>query len=135
MRGMNTTAMFEGMDVTESNESPGRVEADFHSPPRLRRPDRRQMVWEACCLDERLPADHAVRTIEAVVRRMDLSGFYAAIDARGEAPGRAATDPRLLIALWLYAATEGIGNGRRLARLCEAHDAYRWPRRRRTSRR
>jgi hypothetical protein len=31
-----------------------------------------------------------------------------------------------LVALWLYGATEGVGNGRKLARLCEEHDAYRW---------
>jgi transposase len=123
---MNTTPIFEGMDVTASNDWPARAESDFIASPRLRRPDRRQMTWEACCLDERLPADHPVRTIEAVVGRLDLSAFYAAIEARGEAPGRAATDPRLLIGLWLFAATEGIGNGRKLARLCEEHDAYRW---------
>jgi transposase len=61
-----------------------------------------------------------------VTARLDLSAFYEGIGARGEAPGRAATDPRLLTALWLYAAVEGIGNGRKLARLCEEHDAYRW---------
>jgi transposase len=124
---MNTTPTFEGMDVTEVNESVAvRAEAEFIAAPRLRRPDRRQMTWEACCLDERLPADHPARTVWEITGRLDLSAFYATIDARGEAPGRAATDPRLLIALWLFAAIEGIGNGRKLARLCEEHDAYRW---------
>jgi len=84
------------------------------------------MTLEPCCWDERLPADHPVRTIWSVVERLDLSAFYRAIEARGSEPGRAATDPRLLVALWLYAATQGIGNGRQLARLCEMHDAYRW---------
>jgi hypothetical protein len=32
----------------------------------------------------------------------------------------------LLLALWLYAASQGIGSARALARLCESHDAYRW---------
>src|SRR3546814_9941272 len=29
-------------------------------------------------------------------------------------------------ALWLYAAKDGVGSARALARLCEQHDAYRW---------
>src|SRR6266702_4394451 len=34
--------------------------------------------------------------------------------------------PRLLLALWLYATSQGVGSARALARLCESHDAYRW---------
>jgi transposase len=94
--------------------------------PRLRQPDRQQMVLEPCCWEERLPADHPARAIWAVVERLDLSAFYRTIEARGSEPGRAATDPRLLVGLWLYAAVEGVGNGRQLSRLCEMHDAYRW---------
>jgi hypothetical protein len=32
----------------------------------------------------------------------------------------------LLLAVWLYAVSEGVGSARALARLCEHHDAYRW---------
>jgi transposase len=31
-----------------------------------------------------------------------------------------------LLALWIYATSEGVGSARALERLCEAHDAYRW---------
>jgi transposase len=55
-----------------------------------------------------------------------LTLFLRRIRARGERPGRAATDPQLLIALWLYAATEGIGCGRQLARACTESDPYKW---------
>ena len=81
---------------------------------------------EPCCVEERLAVDHPVRTIWSVVERLDLSAFYACITARGSDPGRAATDPKLLVALWLYAAVEGVGNGRELDRLCREHDAYKW---------
>ena len=126
--GMNTTPFFDGLgdgvatEVSSALDSEGRLGAS----PRLRRPDRQQVTLEPCCLEERLPGDHPARTAWQVTGRLDLSGFYDAIDARGEIPGRSATDPRLLVALWLYAAIEGIGNGRKLARLCEEHDAYRW---------
>ena len=68
--------------------------------------------------------DHPARMIWQVVERLDLSAFYAPIVARGSEPGRAATDPKLLVGLWLYAAVDGVGNGRELDRLCREHDAY-----------
>ena len=94
--------------------------------PRLRRPERAQTVLEPVCLDEKLPADHQVRTVWRVVEQLDLSAFYDEIAARGSDPGRGATDPKLLVGLWLYAAVDGLGNGRKLDRLCREHDAYKW---------
>ncbi len=84
------------------------------------------MLLDPVSLDERLPVDHPARTVWSAVERLDLSRFYEALKARGSEPGRPATDPKLLVALWLYAATEGEGRGREVARLCRCHDAYRW---------
>jgi transposase len=122
---MDTTPKLVGMDGTK-DQGVGATGKAGQEPPRLRRPDRQQMTWEPCCLEERLAADQPARTVWAVTGELDLSAFFGGIEARGSEPGRAATDPRLLVALWLYAATEGVGNGRKLARLCEEHDAYRW---------
>jgi len=96
------------------------------SSPRLRRADRAQILLEPCEFDHLVSQDHEVRTVWAVVERMDLSAFYAEIQARGSSPGRSATDPRILIALWLYATKNGVGSGRELDRLCREHSAYRW---------
>jgi transposase len=79
-----------------------------------------------CSLDELLADDHDARVVWRLVETWDLARFLDTIRARGEAPGRAATDPKLLVALWLYAATQGVAGGRELARLCEASDPYRW---------
>ncbi len=93
---------------------------------RFRRPDRLQMGMVPVSLDETIPAGHPVRVLWEVVERLDLSGFTAGLKVcKGEA-GRSATDVRLLVALWLYAATQGVGSARELARLCECQDAYRW---------
>ena len=116
--GMEAVADSDPIGVTPA--------APPEAPPRLRRPDRAQTLLEPCVIDELIGADHPARTIWAVVCKLDLSRFEEPIAARGASTGRAATDPRLLVALWLYAATRGIGNGRELARLCECHDAYRW---------
>jgi transposase len=61
-----------------------------------------------------------------VTGRLDLSSFYDGIKVRGDQAGRAATDPRMLLALWLYATIDGVGSGRELDRRCHCHDAYRW---------
>lgn len=95
-------------------------------PPRLVTAERRQVELRPCHLDALLPAAHRARAVWEVVERLDLAAFYAPIRARGGEPGRPATDPKVLIALWLYATTEGIGSARELARLCDEHDAYRW---------
>jgi transposase len=80
----------------------------------------------SCFIEELIEPDHLARTIWALVSRWDLTLFLATIAARGEASGRAATDPRILICLWLYAYTQGVGNGRELDRLCQSHHAYQW---------
>jgi len=84
---------------------------------RFRRPDRSQMHMVPLSLDETIPAGHHVRVLWDVVERLDLSEFSAGLKVcQGEA-GRPATDVRLLTALWLYAATQGVGSARELERL------------------
>ena len=94
--------------------------------PRVKRPDRRQSLLRPQVIDEMIPSDHRARAIVDFVSQLDLDSFYDAVRSRGTDPGRPATDPAMLIALWLYATSEGIGSGRQLERLCESHDAYRW---------
>jgi len=40
--------------------------------------------------------------------------------------GRPATDPRLLISLWVYAYMDGTPSAREIAQRCEYHPAYQW---------
>ena len=95
-------------------------------PPRLVTADRAQLQLRPTDLESLIPADHRARAIWMFVERLELSRFYAGIQARGSEPGRPAIDPKLLLALWVYATSEGVGSARELARLCEQHDAYRW---------
>lgn len=81
---------------------------------------------KAVDLDSTIAEDHVARSIWAFVEGMDLSKFYARIKADEHTAGRAATDPKILLALWLYAHTDGIGSARAVDRLCRTHDAYRW---------
>lgn len=94
--------------------------------PRQREPVRDQIELRAVDLEGLLPLDHSARVIWAYVERLDLRELEEAIRAREHTPGQAPASPRLLLALWLYATSEGVGSARALARLCESHDVYRW---------
>jgi transposase len=94
--------------------------------PRLLQPNRAQIELRASDLESLLPEDHRARLVWGYVVRQDLSGLIEAIKARGSNAGRAAIDPRIVFALWLYATLEGVGSGREVARLVLEHDAYRW---------
>lgn len=92
----------------------------------MRRPDRSQVTMRVECDDELIPAVHQARVIWSVAEKLDLSAFHKPIKARDGVCGRDANDPRLLVSLWLYAATRGVGSARELARLCVESRPYRW---------
>ena len=94
--------------------------------PRLREPKRDQVELRATDVDSLIGQDHVARVVWAYVEGVDLSEFENQIKARTNTPGQPMTSPRLLLALWLYATSQGVGSARALARLCESHDAYRW---------
>jgi transposase len=93
---------------------------------RIARAVREQVELVPRSLEEAVADDHPARAIWALLERLDLGAFYARIRAAVDGPGRPASDPRVLLGLWLLATVEGIGSARRLARLTEEHDAYRW---------
>jgi transposase len=94
--------------------------------PRLREAERRQITLQAMDFDALVALEHPVRGLWAMVEALNLSEFYATIEARGSKPGAPATDPKILLALWLFANVEGIGSARLLAKLCERDAPYRW---------
>src|SRR5262245_55160692 len=94
-------------------------------PPRLRTPDR-QLVLPALALEALLDTDHQAPVVWDFCLGLDLQPLFQAIRSREGGPGRAAIDPRLCVALWLYATLEGVGSARALAWLCSHHNAFRW---------
>ncbi len=93
---------------------------------RVVRPDRSQLRFEMIDMDALLGGDHAARLVWAFVEGMNLDGFYEAIGSREGEAGRPAADPAVLLALWLFAAIEGVGSAREIERLVERDVAYRW---------
>jgi transposase len=94
--------------------------------PRLETANRQQVEMRFAALDDLLPEDHRARLVWALVQDYDLSRFYGRIKAVEGDAGRPAIDPRLLIAVWLYATLEGVVSGRELDQVCKEHLAYQW---------
>src|SRR5207237_2688787 len=115
--------LFEGSspESAEDAKSPG---PDLAEPPRLRRADRAQVLLRPCSLEELLGPDHMARLVWDLVTRWDLSALEQQIKARGATPGRAQTDPCILLSLWRYAYIKGVSSGRDLDELCESDDAF-----------
>jgi len=109
-----------------SDEGKKLERAEGQAALRLRVPERRQMAMVVQCPDDLVAAEHAVRMVAALVETLDVSGFGEPIKAREGVAGRDATDPGLLVGLWLYACIRGIGSARELARRCEESAAFRW---------
>jgi transposase len=94
--------------------------------PRLREANRTQVCLRPVDLEGLLPEDHRARIVWAYVEGLDLTPLYQEIAAVDGEAGRPATDPKILLALWLYATLEGVGAARALDRLCTTHVAYQW---------
>lgn len=123
-RSANGPASPIGPTVSHAARPP-RAQPDRGAPPRLSVPDRQQLLSPKT-IDELLEPDHPARAVWAYVEALDLAPLYDRIRARGHTAGRPAIDPRLLVALWLYATLSGFTSARELADLCLRHDAFRW---------
>jgi transposase len=94
--------------------------------PRLRVAERGQVTWRPLALDQVLSEEHRARLVWQYVEGLDLGRLYEQIAAVEGHVGRSSTDPKILMALWLYATLEGVGAARELDRLCRDHVAYQW---------
>ncbi|HEY2170990.1 MAG TPA: transposase, partial [Candidatus Angelobacter sp.] len=105
----------------DENKTPDSV------PQRLIKPiDRAQMWFRTVEVDRLIGQDHPARLLWATVGELDLSGYYEAIASNAEQGGRPATHPQLLITLWVYGYSLGIGAAREIERRCEYDPAFWW---------
>lgn len=101
-------------------------ESITNKQPLIRFVNRQQMSWRAVDVEKLISEEHPARAIWTLVGRLDLSPFYRAIESSVEEGGRPAFDPQLLISLWMYAYSQGIGSAREVARRCEYDPAFQW---------
>jgi transposase len=84
------------------------------------------MCWHALDVERLIEEDHPARAIWELVGRLDLASFLAPIASVQGQAGRPAFDPHLLVSLWLYAYSRGIGSAREIARRCEYEPPFQW---------
>ena len=116
----------DGLFSELPDQAKPRPAEDMRGALRLREPVRDQIELRAVDIDSLIGQGHPARIFWGYVAGLDLSELEDRIEARENTPGHPAASPRLMVALWLYASSEGVGSARALARLCQSHDVYRW---------
>jgi transposase len=92
----------------------------------LRRIDRNQMVMSTVDVERLVEEDHPARMIWETVGKLNLSAFYEGIGSNSNSGGRPSYDPHMLISVWVYAYSRGIGSAREVERRCEYEPAFQW---------
>ncbi len=95
-------------------------------PARFQPVNRAQMRWRAVDVEQWVEPDHLARAIWEMTGRLDLTPYTAEVRAVEGRAGRSPYDPRLLIALWIYAYSEKVSSAREVERRCAYHPAYQW---------
>ncbi len=88
--------------------------------------ERNAFFLERCELEGAISSQHAVRVVWAFSQQVDLSALRSAMRQPAHVAGQPPPDARVLLALWLYACIEGVGNARAVERLTEADAGFRW---------
>jgi transposase len=84
------------------------------------------MVLRVVDVAHLIEEDHPARAIWAFVERLDLGAYREPIKAVEGVAGREPWDPQMLISLWIYAYSRGIGSAREVARRCDYDPAFQW---------
>lgn len=93
---------------------------------RTREPFRGQGIIRFEIPEDSLAEDHRARLVWRVVETLDLSAFTADAKAVEGHAGRPLASARMLLSLWLYGISVGVGSARAIARLTTTDDAFRW---------
>jgi transposase len=77
-------------------------------------------------LEKLIPADHLARGIWALVESLETKGFLKENKSVEGHAGRPRTSPRMLLAIWVYSYSQGIGQAREIEREMVHEPALRW---------
>lgn len=88
--------------------------------------ERSALFLERCEAESAIPDRHAVRVVWSYSQQVELAALRGALRQPAHVAGQPPPDVRILLALWLYACIEGVGNARAVERLTEADAYFRW---------
>lgn len=110
----------------------GLVETVDHSSIQARKQikyrsiDRNQLGWIDIDLENLIPSDHAARAIWDLAGKFDLSAFEEKVKSEKGSVGRPCWPPQLLISVWVYGYTRGVGSARAIQRLMAHEPGMKW---------
>jgi transposase len=84
--------------------------------------NRDQLLLLPPSVDKWVAKDHVVRFICDCVRQMDMFAFYSSYGKEGRPP----YDPAMMLAVLIYAYSEGIRSSRKIAKACAEQLPFRW---------
>ena len=93
---------------------------------RLKEPDRKQMVIGLLDLERLIPEDHLARAIWALVQQLPTEGFLKENKSVEGHAGRPRSCPQMLLSLWVYGYSQGLGEARAIAEEMRYEPALRW---------
>jgi len=93
---------------------------------KMRTVERKQYFMETVNLEDMVAEDDMVRAIWAFVERLDLIAYYNKIKSRVNEAGSPAYNPKVLLAMWIYAYSQGISSAREVEKLSQETKTWRW---------
>ena len=120
---MTEQELLFSLNETSQNKE---IREDYRGKPRLSSPIRNQVEMVMKTLDDLLPQEHLARDIWKYVEGLDLSLVLDKIQSVVGNAGRPAIDPKILLAIWLFATTKSIGSARLIEEYCREHLAFQW---------
>lgn len=109
--------------------SQGQTKPQFEAKagkPRYEAIDREQLCWRPIDIERLIGPEHAARAVWEFVGGLDLSSYQEQARAVEGRAGRPGWDPRLLVSVWVYAYSKGVGSARAIEELCQWEPAYQW---------
>jgi transposase/copper chaperone CopZ len=94
--------------------------------PRYEVIDREQLCWRPIDIERLIGAEHPARAVWEFIGRLDLSPYQEDARAVEGKAGRPGWEPRLLVSLWVYGYSQGIGSARAIEELSQWEPAYQW---------
>jgi len=117
--------LLPGLEATQAAPPKSTAEA-LRPGARIKPVDRNQMMMRPVDVEALIEEDHPARAIWEFVGQLDLSSYQEPIQAVEGVAGRPVWDPRLLISVWIYAYSRGIGSAREISRRLGYDPAFQW---------
>ena len=113
--------------VERQTEAQAKQESETRvGKPRYEVIDREQLCWRPIDIERLIGAEHPARAVWEFIGRLDLSPYQEDARAVEGKAGRPGWEPRLLVSLWVYGYSQGIGSARAIEELCQWEPAYQW---------